>query len=185
MDGTAFDKIIDKVFDGFKRITPALVAVALFSGAILFLPTSILQQMNLLNLSPIMRTIFGALFLLSCTLVATIVCATVLYKIAKKYQQHKLKKILRKQLLNLTPHHKKMLKQLLNTKGRAIQWSGKDGDVLFLQTSKMIYIPTQLLDALDASASLYTYVPHAWVIELYDAEPQLLETAHKNATKRK
>lgn len=107
IEGTVFDKIIEKVFDGFKRITPALIAIALFSGGILFLPTSILQQMNLLNSSPTVRTIFCALFLLSCTLVATIVCATGLHKIAKKYQQHKLKKILRKQLLNLTPYHKK------------------------------------------------------------------------------
>ena len=183
MEGIEFDKIINTVFDGFKRLTPALIAIALFSGAILFWPPSLLQQMNLLNLSPIVRTIFGALFLLSCTLVVTIVCATVMQKIAKTCQQRKLKKMLCKQLLDLTPRHKKMLKQLLNTKGRAIQWSGKDGDVLFLQTSKMIYAPTQQLDVLDAMASLYTYVPHAWVIELYEEEPELLESTDKRVNK--
>lgn len=185
MEGTAFDKIIEKVFDGFKRITPALIAIALFSGAILFLPPSILQQMNLYNLSPNIRTVFGAVFLFSCALVITISCTIVWRQVAKKRQQHKLKKMLRKQLLDLSPNHKKMLKQLLNTKGRSIKWSGKNGDVLFLQTSKIIHVPTQQIDVLDAMDTLYTYVPHAWVIELYEEEPQLLETTHKNATKRK
>ena len=93
--------------------------------------------------------------------------------------------MLRKQLLDLSPQHKKMLKQLLNTKGRSIQWSGKNGDVLFLQTSGMIRVPTQQIDVLDAMESLYTYVPQAWVIELYEEEPQILENTKNNSTKKK
>lgn len=185
MASIAFDKIIDKVFDGFKRITPALIATALFSGAILFLPESVLQKMNLRNLSPTVRTILGALFLLSCTLVLTILCTTILQKISHRYQQWKYKQRLRKQLLDLSPQHKKMLKQLLNTQGRSIQWSGKNGDVLFLQTSGMIHVPTQQIDVLDAMESLYTYVPQAWVIELYKEEPQILENTKNNSTKKK
>ena len=37
----------NKVFDDFKKFTPALIAVLIFTGLILFLPESILQKMML------------------------------------------------------------------------------------------------------------------------------------------
>ena len=41
------DKIASNVFDNFKKITPGLLAVALLSGALLFLPQSVLAKIKL------------------------------------------------------------------------------------------------------------------------------------------
>ena len=66
------DTIIDKVFAGFKKITPALVAVSLASGAILFLPANVLNVLGLNGLPKNARITIGILFLLSTILIVTI-----------------------------------------------------------------------------------------------------------------
>ena len=45
--------IVTKVFDSFKRWTPALLAVSIVTGLILFLPDSILQRMALNDIPPL------------------------------------------------------------------------------------------------------------------------------------
>ena len=42
-----FDSKIDKIFADFKKLSPALIAVAIASGLILFLPYNILERMAL------------------------------------------------------------------------------------------------------------------------------------------
>ena len=38
------DYLWEKTFDNFKKITPAMVAIAILSGLILFLPEDILKK---------------------------------------------------------------------------------------------------------------------------------------------
>lgn len=45
--GVSLDSLTEKLFDNFKKITPALVASAILNGLLLFLPKSILGRMNL------------------------------------------------------------------------------------------------------------------------------------------
>ena len=40
--GVSLDSLAEKLFDNFKKITPALVASAILTGLLLFLPKSIL-----------------------------------------------------------------------------------------------------------------------------------------------
>ena len=56
--------IIDKAFDGFKKFTPALIAIMIFTGLILFLPETVLEKMALYDLPDIWKNIIGLSFLL-------------------------------------------------------------------------------------------------------------------------
>ena len=67
------DNISEKTFDNFKKITPALVAIALLTGMILFLPESILDKMGLSNLPDLWNKVIGLTFLLSVALIITLV----------------------------------------------------------------------------------------------------------------
>lgn len=67
------DSIVEKTFDNFKKITPALVAVAILSGLLLFLPESILKKMSLDNLPVLWNRIIGIVFLLSVALILTMI----------------------------------------------------------------------------------------------------------------
>lgn len=44
--GVSLDSLAETMFDNFKKITPALVASAILTGLLLFLPKSILGRMN-------------------------------------------------------------------------------------------------------------------------------------------
>ncbi len=66
------DNISEKIFDNFKKITPALVAVALLTGMILFLPEPVLIKMSLNNLPILWNKIIGFIFLLSVALIVTL-----------------------------------------------------------------------------------------------------------------
>ena len=96
MSNISFDKIIDKVFDGFKKITPALVAVAIVSGSILFLPVTFLSKLGLDNLPESIKTVIGTLFLLSCSLILTILCSVVFQRVIKTAKHKKLLSDLKK-----------------------------------------------------------------------------------------
>lgn len=67
----SIDTLAEKIFDNFKRITPALVASAIFTGLLLFLPKNILMIMNLDELPILWNRIIGIVFLLSVALIST------------------------------------------------------------------------------------------------------------------
>ena len=53
------ESLSEKVFDSFKKITPALVSVALLSGFILFLPEAVLIKISLNDLPDLWKRIIG------------------------------------------------------------------------------------------------------------------------------
>ena len=55
----------EKTFDNFKKIPPLLIAIAIFTGLLLFLPENILKKMNLNELPILWHGIIGIFFLLS------------------------------------------------------------------------------------------------------------------------
>lgn len=67
------DSIAEKTFDNFKKITPALVAIAILTGLLLFLPKSVLAKMNLDELPVLWNQVIGIVFLLSVALIATMI----------------------------------------------------------------------------------------------------------------
>ena len=170
MSNTSFDKIIDKVFDGFKKVTPALVALALISGFVLFLPTAILEKLGLNNLPPIMLSITGIVFLLSSALIITILGSVVFKKGIKKIKHKQLIKGLKKKCLELSPPQKKIIISLLKSSSKSIELDGISGDTIYLSENHFIYRPQQVLTSLD---NQYVYVPHPWLIDLFQKEPEL------------
>lgn len=78
-------EIIDKVFAGFKKITPALIAVDIVSASILFLPKSFLSKMGMETISSIWRTILGIAFLFCSALIIVILLAPVVSLVKKTY----------------------------------------------------------------------------------------------------
>ena len=173
MSNTSFDKIIDKVFDGFKKITPALVAVAIMSGLILFLPSFILSKLGLNNLSESIKTIIGLLFILSCSLIVTILCSIFFQKVVKSIKHNILLNKLRKSYIKLSPIQKKIIAKLMNSSTKSIELDSLSGDTLYLREHNFIYRPQQLVDAFDVYNNKYNYVPQLWLIDLFQKEPEL------------
>ena len=83
------DNITEKTFDNFKKITPALMAIAILTGMLLFLPISILEKMSLDNLPDLWKKIIGIVFLLSIALIVTITVSAVFSSVNQKRRYKK------------------------------------------------------------------------------------------------
>ena len=161
-----------KILENFKKLTPALIAVLIFTGLILFLPESILQKMMLHSLPAYWRVIIGLLFLLSLALIIAIV-GSMLYKAIKtlcnrkKYITNKIK--LTKQL---SPVQKKILVCLLQSEDKTISLDSTSGDTLYLLGNNFIHQPQQVFSMDDSDLIVLRYVPHPWLMDLYQNNPQ-------------
>lgn len=175
----SYDKIILKVFDGFKKLTPALVAIAIASGAMIFLPNNILKKLGLCELPPLWTTIIGLTFLISLSLIITI-GISIVYKYIfiniKSKIRYKIRiKKLRKNFDNLSVEHKKIIIEILKSKNKSKELNVTSGDVIYLQQNKYIYPPQQSLDYFDYGNNIFKFVPQPWIIDYYIEQPELFK----------
>lgn len=171
----SFDKIIDKVFAGFKKITPALIAVALASGLILFLPQNVLEKMNLHNLSKEWRTIFGLVFLITDTLVFTILLSVIIQKINKYIKNKRLNTILEKKLKNLNMEQKKIIYEMMRNSAKSISLNDTSGNTIYLINNGFLYRPQQFISLEFDNNTYSNHTPQPWLIDLYNKKPELFK----------
>ena len=174
------ETIIDKVFAGFKKITPALVAISLASGAILFLPASVLNVLGLNELPKNARTTIGILFLLSTTLIVTIILSSIWQKATRKMRCTKALKELRKRYLTLAPEQKKIVLELLKDEEKVIYLDEASGNTQYLLNNNFIYCPRQVFSPEPDNTIFMKYIPHPWLIDLYNKEPKLFNANGRN-----
>ena len=134
------DILWEKAFDSFKRITPALVAVAILSGSILFLPDGVLKKMSLNELPKLWKQIIGVVFLLSVALIGTILLFSVISSIMSKVKNTKLKKNLKNKIKTLSPRQRAIILQLLKSEDKTITLDKNSGDTIYL-LNNLVYYP--------------------------------------------
>ena len=167
------DTIIDKVFAGFKKITPALVAVSLASSAILLLPKNFLELLGLHELPGKARTVIGIQFLLSATLIITIALSSCWRFVTRKIRHTKVLIQLKKRFLALAPEQKEIVLELLKSENKVILLDATSGNTLYLQNNNFIYRPEQIFSAGYDNEMYMKFTPHPWLIDLYNNEPEL------------
>lgn len=167
------DNIIKKTFDNFKKPTPALIAVSIFTGMILFLPDSILAKMSLANLPDTWKRIIGLIFLLSIALIAIIIVSSMFSSVSEKRGSKRFKENQRKKLLKLSSRQKHILRDLLSSNEKAIRLERNSGDTTYLLTNLFIHQPDQAFSLGWNNEKVLTFVPQPWLIELYNEEPNL------------
>ncbi len=175
MSNTSFDKIIDKVFDGFKKITPALIVLAIVSSAILFLPIKFLNKLGLGSLPDGLRITIGIVFLLSTSLIITIIISSMFSLIAKRIKNGYLKNKLKKSYNNLSRNQKIIINQLCKAKTKSIKLNNTSGDTRYLIAKGFIFSPRQTIIEDDVYNNLQMYCAQPWLIELYEKNPKMFE----------
>lgn len=169
------ESLSEKVFDSFKKITPALVAVALLSGFLLFLPETVLIKMSLNDLPDLWKRIIGIVFLLSVSLTLTIITFSISSKIITKYRNKRIKDNLKKRLKALSPRQKAIVVKMLKSDDKTIMLDKNSGDTIYLVNNLFLHMPQQLFTmGLDNEMKL-TYVPQPWLLDLYNEEPELFK----------
>ena len=110
------DSIIENTFENFKKITPTLVAVALLTGMLLFLPDGILGKMYLDNLPVLWSRIIGIAFLLSVALIGTIAISSAISYITSKIRNKRIQENMKKKLKILSPQQRSIILKVLRSK---------------------------------------------------------------------
>ena len=167
------DSIAEKTFDNFKKITPALVAVAILSGLLLFLPESILKKMSLDELPVLWNRIIGIVFLLSVALISTMIVFSVISHITEKRRNMRIRVNLKKKLQTLSPRQKAIIVQLLRSEDKTISLDKNSGDTIYLVNNLFLHMPEQAFTLGWNNEMILTYVPQPWLLDLYYEEPEL------------
>ena len=152
-----------------------MLAVALLSGLILFLPASILEKMSLNDLPELWKQIIGIVFLLSIALIGTIILFSMLSKIKSKRQNRCIKENLKKKLNTLSPRQREIIIQLLRSEDKTISLDMNSGDTIYLVNSMFLHMPQQVFSMGWNNEMELIYVPQLWLLELYNEEPELFK----------
>lgn len=169
------DNIAEKTFDNFKKITPALVAVAILSGLLLFLPENILKKMSLDELPVLWNRIIGIVFLLSVALISTMVVFSAISHIIEKRRNKRIRVNLKKKLQTLSPRQKAIILQLLRSEDKTISLDKNSGDTIYLVNNLFLHMPEQAFTLGWNNEMILTYVPQPWLLDLYNEEPELFK----------
>lgn len=169
------DNLFEKVFAEFKKLTPALIALCIASGLILFLPEAVLQKMALNELPVFWRRIIGILFVITSALIATILLDSIYKPLHKRITNKRVIKELRKRFLALPPEYKKLLTEALNSENRSIQLYPTSGDAKYLQNGKFLHCAQSYTFVAPGYVAPVVYTPEPWLIDLYNKEPELFK----------
>ena len=171
--GALADSISEKTFDNFKKITPALVAVAILTGLLLFLPQNVLEKMNLDELPVLWSRIIGIVFLLSVALVITIVVFSAILQFSSKIRNKRIRKNLKKKYQMLSPRQRAIILQVLKSGDKTISLDKNSGDTIYLVNNLFLHMPEQTFTLGWNNEMILTYVPQPWLLDLYNEEPEL------------
>ena len=169
--GMSVDDIIEKIFDNFKKITPALVAVTILTGLLLFLPENILFRMSLDKLRDSWKQIIGMLFLLSLTLIFTMIFFSLISRIVKIWRKKINRLNLKNKYRKLSITQKAIILELLRSKDKTIMLDKNSGDTIFLVNEMFLHQPEQVFSLVWNNE--ITYVPELWLMKLYNEDPKL------------
>lgn len=169
------DSKIDMIFDNFKKVSPALIAITIATGLILFLPDSILKRMALDKLPDLWKNIIGIIFIISVALIITIALIEFYKKITVKIKTKIVIRKLRKRYLGLSKSQQSLLKKVLNSKEKSCKLDPTSGDVIYLKEYDFLYQADKHIFFGPGYTEPVTFTPQPWLFDLYNKEPDLFK----------
>ena len=64
---------------------------------------------------------------------------------------------------------------MLKSKEKAISLDKNSGDTVYLVNNMFLYMPQQVFTLGWDNEMILTYVPHPWLLDLYNEEPELFK----------
>ena len=165
------DKLTD-VFESFKVVTPALIAVAISTGFLIFLPTSVLERMALDDIPDGWRAAIGMVFLISVTLILTIAIVGLCKQIYRSYQNRSVVRRLRAKFEKLSADQKELLIYMLRSSDKSLRLDPTDGDVVYLKNAGFINQADKGWFFGPGYIEPVRFTPQPWLMEFYLEEPE-------------
>lgn len=167
------DATLDRLFAGFKKLSPLLVGIGVTTGLILFLPKNILAKMALDNIPDKIKMIIGIVFIVSIAVIVSIIFFQLFSCVGnalKKRRWLAQKKLL---YLRLSPEQRGILIELLHSDGMTEWFDPTAGIINHLESNDFIAKTQPAMFFGIGGAAPVAYAPQAWLIDWYNEEPQM------------
>ena len=132
-----------------------------------------MAEMHLEELPVLWSRIIGTVFLFSVALIITIMVSSVISYISSKRRNKKIRENLKKKVNMLSPRQKSIVLKVLRSEGKSISLDKNSGDTIYLVNNLFLYMPQQVVSLGWDNEMILTYVPHPWLLDLYNEEPEL------------
>ena len=158
-----FGDILNNIFDGLKRVTPALIALLLLASFLLFAPKKILKILHLDEIDNIFMIAAGAVFVLTASVLLSLLIFMLYKKIQSFYNKKKLIKAQAKLLKGLSKTEAKIIIDMFSSDGYSAYLSLIEGYASILERKGMI-LKMSNLSVANNNISL-PYMLQPWLIE--------------------
>ena len=148
----------DNIFNGLKKLSPALVALSIATGFIVFAPKWLLEKLGIQNLPDIITSIVGGVFILSTALIITIATFSVIKGIGNRRHF----RALEKQIDGLTPDELIRVLMMYHAPGNALSMSIQDGVTSALIGKNIIVNVTTISDGIGLFT--FPFVLQPWAV---------------------
>ena len=90
-------------------------------------------------------------------------------------RNNRIRENLKKKLKILSPQQRSIILKVLRSKEKSISLDKNSGDTVYLVNNMFLYMPQQVFTLGWDNEMILTYVPHPWLLDLYNEEPELFK----------
>lgn len=160
---------IDKIFEFCRKISPLLVAIAIFSGVLLFMPSNLLYKLHLMNIQDTYGENLGICFLFSTVLIIVIILEMIFHNIINYFKNQRLTRNLAKSFNKLDAIQKEIIISFYKSKKKSGMLKMTEGNTILLVNSGFIGRPAQLSDG-----EYCEYFLQPWVVDYFNSHPEFV-----------
>lgn len=172
------------IMDFFKLPTKIMVAIALATGMILFLPDTLISKMYLDGFRNEYGFIIGAAFVVSVSILTIGVIISIYNYFYEMHTQKKVKENSGKLIASLDDYKKTIVYLLYNEDNHTHELPLNDGAVVFLENMMVIGKATNQYFVDDITNPMFPYLLQPWVIEKLQSDEELLASFERAAEKQ-
>ena len=169
------DATLDRLFAGFKKLSPLLVGIGVTTGLILFLPQNVLAKMALDKLPDEKKIFIGMTFIISVALIIVIVGFQVVENVLVRKKIRRWQSQKRESYIRLADWQKIILIKLLQAPRMTERFDPTAGVIRYLETNQFISKAEPFIMFSFGEAEPVAYTPEAWLMDLYMKEPYLFQ----------
>lgn len=172
------------IMDFFKLPTKIMVAIALATGMILFLPDSLISKMYMDGFRNEYGFIIGAVFVVSISILTIGVIISIYNYFYEMHKQKRIKENSSKLIASLDDYKKTIVYLLYNEDNHTHELPLNDGAVVFLENMMVIGKTTSQYFVDDITNPMFPYSLQPWVIEKLQNDEELLASFEKAVEKQ-
>lgn len=172
------------IMDFFKLPTKIMVAIALATGMILFLPDKLISKMYMNGFRNEYGFIIGAVFIVSVSILTIGIIISIYNYFYEIHKQKKVKENSGKLIASLDDYKKTIVYLLYNEDNHTYELPLNDGAVVFLENMMVIGKAANQYFVDDMTNPKFPYLLQPWVIEKLQNDDELLASFERAAEKQ-